>query len=59
MSDLNAKPPELPTIDFQAEAATAISAIETASIDYESNDGKVNKPLFDARNAVVSTSQAA
>ena len=52
MSDLNAKPPELPIIDFQVEASTAISNIETASIDYEANDGKVNQPLLDARNAV-------
>src|SRR5258708_26258388 len=53
MSDLNEKPRELPQIDFQAEAATAISNIETASIAYESNAGKVNQPLVDARNSVV------
>jgi hypothetical protein len=44
---------ELPEIDFQGEASTAISNLEDASIEYESHEGKVNQPLVDARNAVV------
>src|SRR5260370_20610469 len=53
MSDLNSKPTALPTIDSQVESSKAISAIETASIDYESHEGQPNMELINARQSVA------
>jgi hypothetical protein len=44
---------ELPKIDFDAEASTALDTLESALVDYQGREGTVNQPLIDARQAVV------
>jgi hypothetical protein len=44
---------EIPALDFAAETSTAIDALETAVIEYQSREGTVNRPLVDARQRVV------
>jgi hypothetical protein len=52
-ANLTQQAQELQEIDFQGEASTAISNLEAEAAEYEANEGKVNQPLVDARNAVV------
>jgi hypothetical protein len=44
---------EIPEIDLLAETSTAISDLETAVIEYQSNEGQPNIELINARQAVV------
>jgi hypothetical protein len=44
---------EIPALDFAAETSTAIDALASSVVEYQSREGTVNQPLIDACQRVV------